>query len=151
MPATETPCKPCTVGLRRGSRQNCAERDDILQANKTLKEEKDVKLHPSVGNALQGVSLLSFPYTCSYRFSQTTIRNDFDLPACLRAASSHSLAVVFSQAVVFFQDLPASEVDGDFFGKPRGVTQLPQLLLSLLEGLSFLLGEPLVGVRGKVI
>lgn len=51
----------------------------MLQAKKTLKEEKDVKLHPSVRSALQGASLLSFPYTCSSRFSQTPIHNDCHL------------------------------------------------------------------------
>lgn len=59
--------------------------------------------------------------------------------------------MVFSQAAVILQDVPASEVDVDFFGEARGVTQLPQLLLSLLKGFPFLLGEPLVGVRGKIV
>lgn len=57
----------------------------MLQAKKTVKEEKKTKLRPSVRGALQGISLLSFPCTCSSRFSQTTIRDDFHLPALRRA------------------------------------------------------------------
>lgn len=59
--------------------------------------------------------------------------------------------MVFSHTAVLLQDLSTSKVDSDFFGKPGGMAQLPQLLLSLLEGLPFLLGEPLVGVRSKII
>lgn len=59
--------------------------------------------------------------------------------------------MVFSHPAVLLQDLSTSKVDGDFSGKPGGVAQLPQLLLSLLEGLPFLLGQPLVGVRSKII
>lgn len=99
-------------------------KDYMPQAKKTLKEGKDVELHPTNRGALQENGLHSFPHTYSF--------SSYSSPAAFSPPCPHLLAVVLSHPTVLLQDLPSSKVDGDFFGKAGGMAQLLQLLLSLL-------------------